>query len=617
MLRPRAFVAASPSTRRHRRAEPWLVLGLLFLGARETGAQEVVSASPDVTITVGGSALEVRDDEVVLDNRLGVVLPEALVGIPQTTDVTAYARVGSSYAVAFETTTALPDGVVARPRDVALYDAPNAAHSLLLDGSADGLPDGLGIDALSFSWGGLLLSFDRTVEVGGLVVADEDLVRWIDGTFSLAFDASMAGVEGSLDVDGVQELGGGDFLLSFDTTGSLDGIVFHDEDVIRFEGGVWSLEFDASASEPSWIAADLDAVTVPEPRVGTLLIVGFFALGGASRRRSRPSVGWRRAACLVVGSSVLIAPGAGASEGRLEISHACATGAGCGPGDVPGYPVTITGAAPRSAVLTSDLRISDGETTGIEILATDVTVDMAGFSIIRSDCVGATVDCTLPTSSGLGIDSVTTGARGSRIHDGSVVGFNDGIALGAGSETSNVRARWNRFVGIGSTGRGSLIFDSTALENGEYGIVPALNEGGIAIGNRSVRNSVGVVAFGRAHVVIDNVVLENEIGGLANAGVAVMVGNSSYRNGGTGLNAASGEAAVVEGNAVYDNDNGISGDDETLVRGNVSRNHAGYGLFLGSQGGYRENSLTNNAGGDVTGGLNLGDNACTGATPCP
>jgi hypothetical protein len=60
---------------------------------------------------------------------------------------------------------------------------------------------------------------------------------------------------------------------------------------------------------------------------------------------------------ILVCLAVLAAPVARAGDGVIEISQSCALAvSGCFAGDAPGFPITITAAAPaRSFRLTSDL----------------------------------------------------------------------------------------------------------------------------------------------------------------------------------------------------------------------------------------------------------------------
>ncbi len=265
------------------------VLSVLFaiavLGGPATAiAQAIVAASPDVTIDLGARVI-VADEDVALDDQLGTVVLENLGALPDASDVIALGLdVNGDRFVAFETTTALTGGVVARPGDVVRYDG--AVYSIEFDASAAGLPDGAMTDATSLSANGLLLSFDTTVDLGGgLVVADEDLVDWNGSSFGLVLDGSAAGIDSALDVDAAQDLGGGQLLISFDTSGQIAGLVFDDEDVLRFDGANWSLEFDASAASSAWAAADLDAVMVPEPGWMALLGAGCALLFGLDCRR--------------------------------------------------------------------------------------------------------------------------------------------------------------------------------------------------------------------------------------------------------------------------------------------------------------------------------------------
>jgi hypothetical protein len=164
-----------------------------------------------------------------------------------------------------------------------------ASYATEFDASAEGIPAGVRTDAVSISSSGLILSFDTTTSLpGGLIVADEDLVRWASGSFSLVLDGSTAGLASSLDIDAVHDFGGGAFGVSFDTAGSAGGIVFGDEDLMRWDGATWSLEYDGSVADSDWIAADMNAVIVPEPGLWSLLLAGSSLLVSLRNRASQP-----------------------------------------------------------------------------------------------------------------------------------------------------------------------------------------------------------------------------------------------------------------------------------------------------------------------------------------
>ena len=180
----------------------------------------------------------------------------------------------------------LTGGVYARPGDVVRYDGAN--YSIEFDAATEGVPRGIKTDAVAIApGGGLLLSFDGTVDLGGTIAADEDLVRWDGAVFVLAFDGSAAGLAATLDVDAAQDLGGGAFLVSLDTAGSVGGVAFADEDVLRYDGATWSLELDTSTTDSEWRAADLDAMVVPEPGALIGLATGVIAIAGTRRARRR------------------------------------------------------------------------------------------------------------------------------------------------------------------------------------------------------------------------------------------------------------------------------------------------------------------------------------------
>jgi hypothetical protein len=255
-----------------------LLVPLLGAFAGSAPAQDI-AVSPNVTIDLGAGAV-VSDEDVAIDDQSGAIVLEDLGTLPRESEVIALGLdVNGDRFIAFETATMLPDGTTARPGDVVRYDG--VGYSIEFDALLAELPAGTATDATSLSKNGLLLSFDTTVDLGGgLIAADEDLVVWNGSTFVLLFDGLAAGIDPSLDVDAAQDIGGGKFLISLDSAGEIGGIAFDDEDVLRFDGTNWSLEFDASAANASWTGADLDAVMLPEPAVGTMLAIGVIWLCG-------------------------------------------------------------------------------------------------------------------------------------------------------------------------------------------------------------------------------------------------------------------------------------------------------------------------------------------------
>lgn len=258
--------------------------GLLLLMVPSAAlAQSVVAASPDVTIQLGAANLVTSDHAVAADNQLGIVALQNLGVIPDSADVTGYADAGAgTFLFSLDTTVSLGGGVVATPGDVVSWNG--ASHAILFDGSARGIPNGVQVDAIGFS-NGLVLSFDTDVSLpGGITAADEDLVKVIGSSWTMVFDGSTAGIDRALDIDGAQALPGGAYLVSFDTAGSVGGISFQDEDILRHAGGVWSMEFDASNADADWGPADMDALQVPEPSGVAMLAAGILLLTGLRRR---------------------------------------------------------------------------------------------------------------------------------------------------------------------------------------------------------------------------------------------------------------------------------------------------------------------------------------------
>jgi hypothetical protein len=252
--------------------------------AHPGSAQIAALGSPDIHVDQSGTVVSPGD----VAEDIEVLMPAVvdLGPLPDGAEVNSYTPLSATEQYfTLGHTLALPGGVTARPRDVVLWDG--VSYTIALDGSM-GFPDGAAIDALAIdpftftSW----LSFDTTIDLSGNVFRDADV---FDELFNKVFDATAAGVPAGMDVDAVGMIPPtNDVLLSFDTGGTLGGITFADEDVLRYDpdGDTWMLVVDTSATQPNWAAADLDALTaVPEPAGTAMLATGLAAMFLFARHR--------------------------------------------------------------------------------------------------------------------------------------------------------------------------------------------------------------------------------------------------------------------------------------------------------------------------------------------
>lgn len=223
-----------------------------------------VSVSPDVTIVLGG--VTAHDEDVAVDDLAGTVSLVKLGDLPQAAAVSSYHLLENGDKLfSLDTAVELSGALTVEPGDVVRYDG--VSYAVEFDASANGVPRGVAIDAVTTTAGGsLLLSFDTTVGLSAflrpIIVDDEDLVAFNGVLFKSAFDGSAAGVPEALDLDGAHNLGGGKLALSFDGSGSLGGVDFDDEDVLEYDAatGAWEMAYDGSAEHAGWASADLEAI---------------------------------------------------------------------------------------------------------------------------------------------------------------------------------------------------------------------------------------------------------------------------------------------------------------------------------------------------------------------
>lgn len=236
-------------------------------------------------MTIELSSTVFEDEEVVVDDLLGGVVPALLGNLPNNVDLTAYHLFDSGDQLfSLDTTVELAGPLTVEPGDVVRYDG--LSYTLEFDASAEGVPNGVILDAVAIAGSGdLLLSFDTMVDLGGVTAEDEDVVGFDGSDFSSFFSGSAVGLAPTLDTDAVHVFASsGNIALSFDTSGSIGGVDFDDEDVLEYDpiGMIWEMAWDASVESPEWKAgADLNAIYfVPEPGLLAMLAAGcgFLAL---------------------------------------------------------------------------------------------------------------------------------------------------------------------------------------------------------------------------------------------------------------------------------------------------------------------------------------------------
>lgn len=265
------------------------VLALALLPVAWTAPAQTLAASPDVHLDLAGNTLSPAAvvEDIAATPPVGIPLGP----LPDGAEVVAYAPFpGTGELFVLEHTMELPGGVVARPFDIVLWDG--ASHSIALPGTGI-FPDGVAIDAIGFVPAGsqIWISLDSAAEVGGGVFRASDV---FDGTLALVFDSGAAGVPDGLDLDAISPVeGSSELLLSFDAGGSVGGLTFADEDVLRYDpvGAIWSFQLDTSSLDPAWQGADLGALhLVPEPGLGAGLLWGCALLACIGRKRNGGSI---------------------------------------------------------------------------------------------------------------------------------------------------------------------------------------------------------------------------------------------------------------------------------------------------------------------------------------
>ena len=137
----------------------------------------------------------------------------------------------------------------------------------------------------------LHFSLKSNGSVGGLTVANENIVSFEGSDFSLLFDGSDVGLSG-LALDAFDIISDTEILMSFTAAGTVGGIFADDSDILRFTAtslgdntsGSFSMYFDGSDVGLTKCGEDVDAVSLLDDGRIVVSTTGSFSVPGASGR---------------------------------------------------------------------------------------------------------------------------------------------------------------------------------------------------------------------------------------------------------------------------------------------------------------------------------------------
>lgn len=298
---------------------------------------------PDITINLGGTVAGPAD---VANDDLAGNITLALSGLPANVAAYHYDPVGDVHWLVFDTTVALPGGITATPRDVVAWNG--SAYNLLLDGAAAGIPAGVAIDALA-TWSGadFLLSIDTTATVGGFTAGPADVVRYSGGVWTMQLDVGGTGVPAGVNLDGLEYLPDiGHILASFDIAGTVGGVNFNDEDILEFMGfSVWEMAYQAASFNAAWGPANLGGFSAQAMPPGVPGVLQFTA----------PTYSVNETGA----TATITVTRTGGATGAVSVQYATADGSAVQPGDYTSAANTLNWADGDSAAKTFTIAIND------------------------------------------------------------------------------------------------------------------------------------------------------------------------------------------------------------------------------------------------------------------
>jgi hypothetical protein len=201
------------------------------------------------------------------------ILDASAVGVPTavTANMDGLSVEGSIYYVSFAEDVTIA-GTTYQDEDILAFDSATGTWSTYFDGTARGLTaSNQDIDDFDVV-GGIIyfstLGNTNPPGVGG-TADDADVYSWNGTSFARVLDVSAEGVPTAVtaNVDGLS-VAGGVYYLSFAQDVTIGGVIYQDEDILRFTPGAtpgtgtWSVYFDGTGQGLTAGGQDIDAIQV-------------------------------------------------------------------------------------------------------------------------------------------------------------------------------------------------------------------------------------------------------------------------------------------------------------------------------------------------------------------
>jgi hypothetical protein len=244
-----------------------LVVAIVSLGFTTTAMATTPlgdrASAVDVAVDVADAPGTLFADDVLLQDApdtgqfspLGIALRAA--GLPEGVRVTSiHYAVGTAY-FSLDIPVTL-GGTVFTPDIVIKWSGGSFTNHFTVGVAGARLDAFTGFDPAQISSAGAF-SFDAPVLLGSVLVFPGDVAEYDDDSWSVVFDAALAGVPTGVNVDAAHRLPNDNWLVSFDLPVVVGGLFVQPEDVAEWNGAVWELAINASAEDAAWSSANRTA----------------------------------------------------------------------------------------------------------------------------------------------------------------------------------------------------------------------------------------------------------------------------------------------------------------------------------------------------------------------